>query len=40
MLREAGLRVADVAGLVPDPLRGGWRAGRDLAVNYLMAAQG
>ena len=24
LLRDAGLRVTDVAGLVPDPLRGGW----------------
>ncbi len=34
--RGAGLRVADVAGLVPDPLRGGWRNSRDLAVNYIV----
>jgi 2-polyprenyl-6-hydroxyphenyl methylase/3-demethylubiquinone-9 3-methyltransferase len=40
MLRDAGLRVADAAGLVPDPLRGGWRTGRDLSVNYMMAAEG
>ncbi|HEY1935336.1 MAG TPA: bifunctional 2-polyprenyl-6-hydroxyphenol methylase/3-demethylubiquinol 3-O-methyltransferase UbiG [Acetobacteraceae bacterium] len=40
LLREAGLRVSDVAGLVPDPLRGGWRIGRDLAVNYMIAAEG
>jgi 2-polyprenyl-6-hydroxyphenyl methylase/3-demethylubiquinone-9 3-methyltransferase len=40
LLRDAGLRVTDVAGLVPDPLRGGWRMARDLGVNYLMAAEG
>jgi 2-polyprenyl-6-hydroxyphenyl methylase / 3-demethylubiquinone-9 3-methyltransferase len=39
MLHTAGLRVADAAGLVPDPLRGGWRAGRDMAVNYMMMAE-
>jgi 2-polyprenyl-6-hydroxyphenyl methylase/3-demethylubiquinone-9 3-methyltransferase len=35
-VRAAGLLVADIAGLVPDPLRGGWKAGRDLAVNYIV----
>ncbi len=40
LVRDAGLRVADVTGLVPDPLRGGWRTSRDLGVNYLMAAEG
>jgi 2-polyprenyl-6-hydroxyphenyl methylase/3-demethylubiquinone-9 3-methyltransferase len=39
LLREAGLRVTDVTGLVPDPLRGGWRTARDVGVNYLVAAQ-
>jgi 2-polyprenyl-6-hydroxyphenyl methylase / 3-demethylubiquinone-9 3-methyltransferase len=39
MLHQAGLRVADAAGLVPDPLRGGWRTGRDMAVNYILAAE-
>lgn len=38
-LRAAGLRLADIAGLLPDPLRGGWRAGRDTAVNYIAMAQ-
>ena len=38
LLRAAGLRVTDAAGLAPDPLRGGWRTTRDLGVNYLMAA--
>lgn len=40
LLREAGLRVTDVTGLVPDPLRGGWRTTRDVGVNYLLAAAG
>ena len=39
MLRAAGLRMTDVAGLAPDPLRGGWRAVRDTAVNYMVAAE-
>ncbi|HST76303.1 MAG TPA: bifunctional 2-polyprenyl-6-hydroxyphenol methylase/3-demethylubiquinol 3-O-methyltransferase UbiG, partial [Acetobacteraceae bacterium] len=34
MLRGAGLRVNDVAGMTMDPATGGWRAGRDLSVNY------
>ena len=34
-MRGAGLRLADVAGLIPDPLRAGWRIGRDTAVNYI-----
>lgn len=38
MLHQADLRVADATGLVPDPLRGGWRTGRDMAVNYMMVA--
>lgn len=40
LLRGAGLRVSNSAGLTPDPVRGGWRTGRDLGVNYLMAARG
>jgi len=40
MLREAGLRVTDMAGLAPDPLRGGWRCVRDTSVNYIVAAEG
>jgi 2-polyprenyl-6-hydroxyphenyl methylase/3-demethylubiquinone-9 3-methyltransferase len=39
MLRDAGLRVADAAGLVPEPLRGTWRTGRNLGVNYLMLGE-
>jgi 2-polyprenyl-6-hydroxyphenyl methylase / 3-demethylubiquinone-9 3-methyltransferase len=38
MLRAAGLRVGSVTGLIPDPLTGRWHTGRDLAVNYMMAA--
>jgi 2-polyprenyl-6-hydroxyphenyl methylase / 3-demethylubiquinone-9 3-methyltransferase len=37
-LRHAGLRVTDVAGLALDPLTGRWRAVRDTAVNYIVAA--
>lgn len=40
MLRDAGLRVTDMAGLAPDPLRGGWRSVRDTSVNYIVAATG
>jgi 2-polyprenyl-6-hydroxyphenyl methylase/3-demethylubiquinone-9 3-methyltransferase len=38
MLRQAGLRVADIAGLVADPLAGQWRTSRNMAVNYIVAA--
>ncbi len=38
-LRGSGLRLADIAGLLPDPLRGGWRAGRDVAINYIAMAE-
>ena len=38
--RDAGLRLADSTGLSPDPLRGGWRTSKDLAVNYLVEFQG
>jgi 2-polyprenyl-6-hydroxyphenyl methylase/3-demethylubiquinone-9 3-methyltransferase len=38
MLRDAGLRVADTAGLVADPLIGRWNTGTDLSVNYILAA--
>jgi 2-polyprenyl-6-hydroxyphenyl methylase/3-demethylubiquinone-9 3-methyltransferase len=40
LLRDAGLRVMDVTGLIPDPLHGGWRTARDLGGNYLLAAEG
>lgn len=38
MLRSAGLRVGRTCGLVVDPLTGRWRTGRDMGVNYMMAA--
>lgn len=38
-LRHAGFRLSDIAGLTPDPLRGGWRTSRDLSVNYLLLAE-
>lgn len=38
-LREAGLRPARTCGLTPDPVRGSWRAGGSLAVNYLVSAR-
>jgi 2-polyprenyl-6-hydroxyphenyl methylase/3-demethylubiquinone-9 3-methyltransferase len=37
-VRDAGLAVGEIAGLSPDLVRGGWRVGRDLRVNYLLAA--
>jgi 2-polyprenyl-6-hydroxyphenyl methylase / 3-demethylubiquinone-9 3-methyltransferase len=40
LLRDAGLRVMDVTGLIPDPVHGGWRTARDVGVNYLLAAEG
>lgn len=40
MLRQVGLRVSDITGLVADPLTGRWRTSRDLSVNYLIAAEG
>ncbi|MEI7711538.1 MAG: bifunctional 2-polyprenyl-6-hydroxyphenol methylase/3-demethylubiquinol 3-O-methyltransferase UbiG [Rhodospirillales bacterium] len=38
MLRDAGLLVMDTAGLSPRSLTGDWTVGRDLGVNYLIAA--
>jgi 2-polyprenyl-6-hydroxyphenyl methylase/3-demethylubiquinone-9 3-methyltransferase len=40
MLRQVGLLVTDITGLVADPLAGRWTTGRDLSVNYLIAAAG
>ena len=37
--RDAGLDVADVTGMIYDPLRGTWRLGRDASVNYWLAAE-
>ena len=39
LLRGAGLRVSDIAGLEMSRLTGTWRIGRDVSVNYLIAAQ-
>jgi 2-polyprenyl-6-hydroxyphenyl methylase / 3-demethylubiquinone-9 3-methyltransferase len=38
MLRTAGLRVGRTTGLLADPLTGQWRTGRDMDVNYMIAA--
>jgi 2-polyprenyl-6-hydroxyphenyl methylase / 3-demethylubiquinone-9 3-methyltransferase len=38
MLRNAGLRAADISGLVADPLTGRWTTSRNLGVNYILAA--
>jgi 2-polyprenyl-6-hydroxyphenyl methylase / 3-demethylubiquinone-9 3-methyltransferase len=38
MLRDAGLLVTATAGLSPRALTEDWRIGRDLTVNYLIAA--
>ncbi len=38
LLRGAGFRVLDLAGMTMDPLTGAWRESRDLSVNYLMMA--
>jgi 2-polyprenyl-6-hydroxyphenyl methylase/3-demethylubiquinone-9 3-methyltransferase len=40
MLRDTGLRVTDVTGLVANPLTGRWTTGGDLSVDYLLAAEG
>ena len=39
-LRAAGLRLSDIAGMAPDTLHGGWRASRDVGVNYIAMAEG
>jgi 2-polyprenyl-6-hydroxyphenyl methylase / 3-demethylubiquinone-9 3-methyltransferase len=38
MLSQTGLRLADITGLIADPLTGRWTTGRDLSVNYLLMA--
>lgn len=38
-IRGGGLGITDTAGVVYDPLRDGWRIGRDTAVNYMVAAE-
>jgi 2-polyprenyl-6-hydroxyphenyl methylase/3-demethylubiquinone-9 3-methyltransferase len=37
--RGAGLRMADVSGMVMDPFRGGWRLSGDTGVNYIAMAE-
>ena len=37
-LRDAGLRVTDLAGMTMDPFSGSWRESRDLGVNYIAMA--
>jgi 2-polyprenyl-6-hydroxyphenyl methylase/3-demethylubiquinone-9 3-methyltransferase len=37
-LRSAGLRIADLSGVVYDPLRDRFALSRDLAVNYMLFA--
>jgi 2-polyprenyl-6-hydroxyphenyl methylase/3-demethylubiquinone-9 3-methyltransferase len=38
LLRAAGLRLSDAAGLSPT-LSGAWRTGRDMGVNYIVCAE-
>jgi 2-polyprenyl-6-hydroxyphenyl methylase/3-demethylubiquinone-9 3-methyltransferase len=38
MLRQAGFRVADIAGMSFDALSGQWKIGRDVSVNYIVQA--
>jgi 2-polyprenyl-6-hydroxyphenyl methylase/3-demethylubiquinone-9 3-methyltransferase len=38
-LRLHGLALTDIAGMRPDPLRGGWRESHDLSVNYILEAR-
>jgi 2-polyprenyl-6-hydroxyphenyl methylase/3-demethylubiquinone-9 3-methyltransferase len=40
MLRQAGLRVTETAGLEMNLITGAWTTGRDLRINYLVAATG
>jgi len=37
-LRGAGLTLADLSGVVFDPIRAEWRLGRDISVNYMAFA--
>jgi 2-polyprenyl-6-hydroxyphenyl methylase/3-demethylubiquinone-9 3-methyltransferase len=39
VLRGAGLRVVDMAGMVLDPLSGRWKISRDVSVNYIVLAE-
>jgi 2-polyprenyl-6-hydroxyphenyl methylase/3-demethylubiquinone-9 3-methyltransferase len=38
-MRQAGFHLSDIAGMQPDPLRGGWRISRSVAVNYIAMAR-
>jgi 2-polyprenyl-6-hydroxyphenyl methylase/3-demethylubiquinone-9 3-methyltransferase len=40
LLRRNGLALLDIAGMRPDPFRGGWRKSSDLSVNYIVEARG
>ena len=37
-MRGVGLRMADISGMAPDVVRGGWRSGTKVTVNYLVEA--
>ena len=39
LLRRHGLAVADMQGMVYNPLAGGWTASPNLAVNYIVHAR-
>ncbi len=39
MLRQAGLRTTDVAGMSFNPLKGQWTETRDTSVNYILAGR-
>ena len=39
LLRRHGLAVADMQGMVYNPLAGGWTTSRNLAVNYIVHAR-
>jgi 2-polyprenyl-6-hydroxyphenyl methylase/3-demethylubiquinone-9 3-methyltransferase len=38
MLRQEGMRVADIAGMSYSPMTGRWATGRDVSVNYILQA--
>jgi 2-polyprenyl-6-hydroxyphenyl methylase/3-demethylubiquinone-9 3-methyltransferase len=38
-LRATGYRMADITGMSFDPLTGGWRTGRQMAVNYMAMGE-
>ena len=37
-MRGVGLRMVDISGMGPDVVRGGWRTGGSVGVNYLVEA--